>query len=158
MSEYDDFSDLNELEPAWVSAPEDPNEPIPDGTYQVRIERFELTRTKKTNVPMINWVFEVLGPTCEGRKLFDHQVIHGKDADEKRRRLSFVKQRLHVLGCVPEKLGDLADENFRALLIDRCVELTVKTKESGDNVQQNIYFRKALELSDVSPKMTGRGF
>jgi len=54
-------------------------DPVPDGKYQVNVERVELTRTQTSKTPMLKWTFRVLGPRCRGRLLWKNSLIGTKD-------------------------------------------------------------------------------
>ena len=53
-------------------------DPVPDGKYQVNIERVELTRTQTSKTPMLKWTFRVLGPRCRGRLLWKNSTVGDK--------------------------------------------------------------------------------
>ncbi|MBW2093311.1 MAG: DUF669 domain-containing protein [Deltaproteobacteria bacterium] len=158
MPEYDDFSDLDDLQPDWVNADDDLNSPIPDGLYQMRVASMELTRTKNTQKPMVKWGLEVIGPTHEGRKVFDNQVIHGDDAETKKLQLSFIKSRLKLCGCEPQKLGDLREPHVREQVLDVEVEVKKRTTVKGENEYVNYTFLRRLELDASNSPEEGRGF
>jgi len=152
----DNFEDLDDLQPDWLDADDNMGASVPDGIYQVRINKLSLTRTQQVGLPMVAWEMEVIGPQHEGRKMFDNQVIRGDTKDERLRSLGFVKSRLKMLGDVPANLKDLADENVRMQYLDKTVEVQQKTTVKADKEYTNIYFRKLLELNGSSE--TGRGF
>ena len=131
MPERDTFDDLDDLQPEWVEADDDLGLPVPDGIYQVEVTRVELTRTQQTRQPMVSWEFEIIGPTHQGRKMFDNQVIRGETHEDRLKSLSYVKSRLNMLGYVPDNLRDLADDNVRAELLGRCVEVLGEVTQGG---------------------------
>lgn len=156
MPQHDDFSDLDELQPAWVEADDTIGMDVPDGTYQARIDKIELARIKSgqhEGKPTLHWELIIIGPTHEGRRLFDNQNILDNN-------LSFIKSRLAVLDLHPEKLGDLRKPSFREKALDLCVEVHQVTKPSKKDGKEytNLYFRKLLDIeADTTPDQ-GRGF
>lgn len=44
-------------------------ETIPDGKYQVNVERAELTRAQTSGNPMLKWTLRILAPKFRGRLL-----------------------------------------------------------------------------------------
>ncbi|HOM98868.1 MAG TPA: DUF669 domain-containing protein, partial [Acidobacteriota bacterium] len=42
-------------------------EPIPDGKYQVNVERVELTRAQTSGNPMLKWTLRIIAPRFRGR-------------------------------------------------------------------------------------------
>ena len=167
MPEYhdNDFSDLDELQPDWVTADEDMDADVPDGIYQVQIDKIELTHVKGEGPyfgkPMLCWTLKILGPHHIDRLMFDNQLIHNIGDDPAKviaRQLGFVKSRLNMLGHVPEKLSDLADDHVLERYLDLVVEIQQKTTEKKGKTFVNIRFRKLLELDGSTTPDEGRGF
>jgi len=154
---HDSFEDLDELQPDWLDADGDMNSPIPDGTYQMRIEKVGLTRTKTTNKPMVTWELEVLGPHHEGRHVFSNQVIHGDDAESRKRQLSFVKSRLVTCRVNLVNLRDLADEDSRKPLLDLVVEVRKTTTEKAGETYDNYIFLRLID-TDLPGSSSKRGW
>ena len=50
-------------------------ESIPDGKYQVTVEKVELTEAQSTGNPMIKWTLRILAPKFEAR---GHQAHQGR--------------------------------------------------------------------------------
>lgn len=107
-AQFDDFNeqpiDLSPFDEdyarAGVRAPESAGDAIPDGSYDVRIEEARLSRTPRTNNPMIVWRLRILGPTHEGASLVKTRVITHKT-------LGFLKEDLELLGIHIERISDL---------------------------------------------------
>ena len=50
-------------------------ETIPDGKYQVNVERVELTRAQTSGNPMLKWTLRILAPKFRGRLLWRNNVM-----------------------------------------------------------------------------------
>src|SRR5262245_26492325 len=101
-------------------------ETIPDGKYQVAVEKVELTQSS-TGSPMLKWMLRIQGPQFTNRCLWRNNVFTPNT-------LKYAKTDLHVCGLDLEKLSDLP--NHLDKLLDVKLEVTKKTK--GENT--NIYF------------------
>ena len=112
-------------------------EGVPDGKYQVTVEKVELTEAQSTGNPMLKWTLRVLAPKFANRLMWRNSVITHNT-------LKYVKTDLHLCGLDLEKLSDLP-KNLSKLL-DIKLEVTKKTK--GDN--ENIFFNRRIE-NDRTP-------
>jgi len=112
-------------------------ESVPDGKYQVNVEKAELTQAHTSGNPMLKWTLRVIAPDCIGRCIWRNSVITAKT-------LKFLKTDLHTCGLDLEKLSDLP--NHLAELLDVKLEVTKRTK--GDN--ENIYFNRRID-NDRAP-------
>ncbi len=115
---------------AEVRGPEGVRDEIPDGNYEVRIEEARLSRTPRTNNPMIVWRLRVLGPTHEGASLVKTRVIT-------HRTLAFVKEDLELLGIRLERISDL--EQHLGGSVGSCVRIF---KKQGNNGWTDVYFSR----------------
>ena len=125
----DDFSE--------ASIEEREFEEIPDGKYQVNVEKVELTRAQSSGNPMLKWTLKILGPRFAGRLLWRNSVMASKE------NLKWLKTDLHTCGLeikklseLPSRLGDLLD-----------VKLEITTRTKGEN--ENIYFNRRIVVEDV---------
>ncbi|MEE9368723.1 MAG: DUF669 domain-containing protein [Pontiella sp.] len=109
---------------------------IPDGKYQVKVDRVELTRSETSGNPMLKWALKILGPAHKGRLLWRNNVIASKD------NVKWLKQDLYTCGLQIEKLSDLSG-NLESLL-DVGLEVTKRTK----NEFENIYFNRRIVLGE----------
>lgn len=107
-------------------------ENVPDGKYQVAVERVELTQSSAGN-PMLKWTLRILAPRFQNRFLWRNSVFTQNT-------LKYVKTDLHLCGLDLQKLSDLPDHLGK--LIEVKLEVTKKTK--GDN--ENIYFNRRIEM------------
>ncbi len=134
----DDTMDLAQFDDDFVSADveEKDFEAVPDGKYQVKVDRVELTRSETSGNPMLKWALKILGPKHKGRLLWRNNVIASKD------NVKWLKQDLYTCGLQMEKLSDLPGK--LESLLDVGLEVTKRTK----NEFENIYFNRRIVLSD----------
>ncbi len=134
----DEF-DLAQWDEEFINAPvEDRDyEPVPDGKYQVVVDRVELTKSQTTGYPMLKWKLKVIAPSHVGGIIWRNNVI-GTESN-----VRWLKNDLHVCGLDLEKLSELP-ANLEKLL-NVALEVTKKTK--GEN--ENVYINR--RLSQVRP-------
>jgi len=126
--------DLSQWDEEYINAPiEDRDmDPLPDGKYQVVVDRIELTKSQTSGNPMLKWKLKVLGPKHEGAIMWRNNVI-GTESN-----VRWLKNDLHVCGLDLEKLSELRGKLGK--LLDIMLEVTKKTK--GEN--ENIYFNRRI--------------
>lgn len=107
---------------------------VPDGKYQVQVDRAEIVRAKSSGNPMLKWTLRILGPRYAGRLLWRHNVIASRE------NVRWLKNDLHVCGLELVRLSDLQSHLHE--LLDIQLEVTKKTR--GENV--NIYINKKVVL------------
>jgi hypothetical protein len=112
-------------------------ESVPDGKYQVIVEKVELTEAQSTGNPMLKWTLRVIAPKFVNRLMWRNSVITHNT-------LKYVKTDLHLCGLDLEKLSDLPKQLKK--LLDVKIEVTKKTK--GDN--ENIFFNRRIETGRTS--------
>jgi hypothetical protein len=112
-------------------------ESVPDGKYQVTVEKVELTEAQSSGNPMLKWTLRVIAPKFVNRLIWRNSVITHNT-------LKYVKTDLHTCGLDLDRLSDL-QKNLKKLL-DVKLEVTKKTK--GDN--ENIFFNRRIE-NDRAP-------
>ena len=112
-------------------------EGLPDGKYQVVVEKVELTHTQNTGNPVLKWTLRVLGPRFANRLIWRNSVITQNT-------VKYIKTDLHICGLDLDKLSDLPGR--LAELLDVRLEVAKKTK--GD--YENIYFSRRLEMTVAS--------
>ena len=108
-------------------------EGLPDGKYQVVVEKVELTETQSTGNPVLKWTLRVLGPRFVNRLIWRNSVITNKT-------LRYLKTDLHLCGLDLDKLSDLPGRLKE--LLD--VHLEVAKKTNGD--YENIYFSRQINI------------
>ena len=112
-------------------------EGVPDGKYQVTVEKVELTEAQSSGNPMLKWTLRVIAPKFVDRLMWRNSVITHNT-------LKYVKTDLHLCGLNLDRLSDLPKHLSK--LLDVKLEVTKKTK--GDN--ENIFFNRRIE-NDRTP-------
>ena len=108
-------------------------ETVPEGKYQVAVEKVELTQSSTGN-PKLKWPLRILAPRFANRFLWRNSVFTANT-------LKYVKTDLHLCGLDLEKLSELPKHLGKLLEVK--LEVTKKTK--GDN--ENIYFNRRIETA-----------
>jgi len=131
----EDQFDLSQWDDEYENAPVEERdfENVPDGKYQVVVDRVELTTSKTSDKPMLKWALKIVAPSHVGRLLWRNNMIASAD------NIKWLKNDLHTCGLTIRKLSELP-ENLEKLL-DVKIEVTVRTR--GEN--QNIYFNKLID-------------
>ncbi|MCE9636547.1 MAG: DUF669 domain-containing protein [Planctomycetes bacterium] len=133
--------DLTQFDDEFAEAPieERAFEEVPDGKYQVNVEKVELVHAKTSGNPMLRWELKIVAPHSQGRVLFRHNVLATRE------NLKWLKNDLHICGLDLEKVSDLPSR-MNALL-DVKLEVTKRTK--GEN--SNVYFNRRIVLDGSTP-------
>jgi hypothetical protein len=129
LSQFDDDFTRAEVQDGEFEA-------IPDGKYQVAVDRVELTRARSTGNPMLKWALRILAPSHKGRLLWRNNVIGSAE------NMKWLKTDLHLCGLELQKLSDLPASLERLLSVT--LEVTKRTK--GEN--ENVYFNRRIVLED----------
>lgn len=132
--------DFNQWEEAYRDAPveREGSGDVPDGNYQVRVARVEMTESKKGS-PMLAWELDIINGAHAGRKLWRNNVIASYE------NVKYLKVDLHTAGLTLQKLSDLNDERNLRPLIGVTLEVTKKTK--GEN--KNVYINRRIALASA---------
>lgn len=130
--------DLSQFDDAFAAAPAQ-DEEIPDGKYDVNVEKVELTRAQTSGNPMLKWTLKVLDPDYEGRLLWRNNVLA---SDEN---AAWLKKDLKKCGLVLDKLSELPGR--LGDLLDVKLVVTKKTKDS----YANIYIDRRLREDELLP-------
>ena len=141
--------DLTQWDEEYEQAPvEERNfDDVPDGKYQVKVEKAELTHSKTSGFPMLKWTFKILGPTYAGRLLWKHAVIGNDEA------VKHIKGDLAVCGIILPKFSQL--NQFLAKLLDLKLEISKQTRGEFEN----LYINKLISGGEetASAPTTGGG-
>lgn len=97
--------------------------PLPEGTYQGFIDRFEVRSNMNTGDPEAVWTIKVAGPKHAGRLVWHQRRVN-------REGLPWLKQDLHTLGFGDLVPSDLNSEAVRARFLNVGVGFAVKHKPS----------------------------
>ncbi len=135
QNEHEDI-DLSQFDDDYESAEVEDREfePVPDGKYQVKVDRVEIARAKSSGNPMLKWTLKILAPTHAGRLLWRNNVMASKE------NIKWLKNDLHVCGLEIEKLSELPERLDD--LLDLTLEVTKRTR--GEN--ENIYLNRRIEI------------
>src|ERR1044071_6978576 len=97
--------DLSQFDEEFAAAPVEEREfsEVPDGKYQVQVDKVELTTAKSSGNAMLAWTLRILGPQYAGRLLWRHNVIATRE------NVRWFKNDLHVCGLDLVKLSELRD-------------------------------------------------
>ncbi len=133
--EQQDQFDLSQWDEEYENAPVEEHDfdNVPDGKYQVVVDRVELTTSKTSDKPMLKWALKIIAPSHVGRLLWRNNMIASPD------NIKWLKTDLNTCGLTIKKLSE-RPENIEKLL-DVKIEVTVRTR--GEN--QNIYFNKLID-------------
>lgn len=112
-------------------------ENVPDGKYQVSVEKVELTEAQTSGNPMLKWTLRVIAPKFINRLMWRNSVITHNT-------LKYLKTDLHLCGLDLDKVSDLPKHLKKLLNVK--LEVTKKTK--GEN--ENIFFNRRIE-NDRAP-------
>lgn len=138
---------LADLDNEYNDAKAPDREELPDGSYQVTVDRVELGETKnEPKKPMLKWEFKVIAGDHVGRKLFKNSVMMSGQA------LAFLKADLTAVGYTGP-LSGLQDPAVRQKLLDVGLEIKKVTKGHDDQGRpnSNIYINRKIDAS--SPAM-----
>lgn len=144
----DEMLDLARFDTDFADAPVEEKEfdSVPDGKYQVVVDKVEITTAKTTGNPMLKWTLKIIAPKCQGRFLWRNNVMLTRE------NIRWLKGDLHTCGLDLDKLSDLPANLER--LLDVTLEVTKRTK--GDN--ENIYFNRRIVIDGtVNQGSVGHG-
>ena len=130
--------DLTRFDGDFAEAPVEEKEfdSVPDGKYQVNVDKVEITTAKTSGNPMLKWTLKVLAPRFRGRLLWRNNVMATRE------NIRWLKNDLHICGLDLQKLSDLPANLER--LLDVKLEVTKRTK--GEN--ENVYFNRRIVLDE----------
>ena len=130
--------DLTQFDDDFAQAPIEEREfdEVPDGKFEVNVDKVELVTAKSSGNPLLKWTLRILGPRYAGRFLWRNNVIATRE------NVRWLKNDLHVCGLDLVKLSALREHLTQ--LLDVQLEVTKRTR--GDSV--NIYFNRRLVLDE----------
>ncbi len=149
MSEHDNTpvndTDLAHFDDVYKDSEvdEDGFDSVPDGKYQVNVDRVELVRTTKGD-PMLKWTMRILGPNFAGRNLWRYNVMA---SDEN---IRWLKKDLYACELRLGRLSELPANLER--LLDVRLEVTKRTKGEYESIYINKRIRTAGEQESGSGK------
>ena len=131
--------DLTAFDEDFASAEVEDFDRVPDGKYQIKVEKAALAKSREKGTPMIRWQFGVISGAHAGRKIFKNSIITHES-------MRFVKGDLEKLGL---KLGRLSElEKHLPGLIGQAAEVSVVTKAKAEGGQEylNVYVNRLLSI------------
>jgi hypothetical protein len=135
--ETDVKSDLYPLDELYSRTQANGSSKLPDGTYQVKVDKVRLVRSKDQMRLMLIWELVCVSGEHEGEP---HTHIRTIDADN----MKWLKGELAIAGVQISLLSELPDHLEDAL--DTIIEITVKTSHKDDRDYTNTYFRKQVGI------------
>ena len=136
MSE-DYYGELTEFDSMWPDIdPDKEYKDVPDGIYQVRIDKCYMTRTKTTGKPMLKWELVVLAGEYVNRVIYWNNVLGSKN------NIKYLKGNLIKCGMELDKVSDLPDRTGE--LLDKWI--MIKKKKTGEYT--NCYIQGLISPDD----------
>lgn len=146
LDEMDEVEGQYETESAEKTEPEE----VPDGNYQVQVEKVEIVKAKTSGNTMLNWQLRIIAPTCIGRKLFKNHVFTANC-------LRYVKQDLGLCGFDHSKFRELP--NHLTEFLDLQIEVAKRTTQrpsEGKKASYNVYFNRLIGRGDPGASTQNR--
>jgi hypothetical protein len=110
-----DEIDLSSLDADFEQARVAARPPVPDGTYEVAVERAELLRAPRSGDPMLTWTLAILAPACRGRRLWRNLILTPQNLPWLKRDLKTCGLHLGKLSELPHHLDELHDVRLRVV-------------------------------------------
>ena len=141
--------DLSRFDGDFAEAPVEEKkefDPVPDGKYQVNVDKVEITTAKTSGNPMLKWTLKIIGPQYIGRLMWRYNMLSTPE------NMKWLKGDLQTCGLQLDKVSNL--QSRLPELLDIKLEVTKRTR--GEH--ENIYFNKKLVLDDsFNQPGTGHG-
>ena len=139
----EDTMNLSQFDDTFIKAEserQDTFEDIPDGKYQVTVDRVEMKKSQNGN-SMLAWGFKIFAPKHIGCFLWKNNILVTKE------NIQWLKQDLYTCGLHLEKVSELPSRLED--LLDIKLEITKKTKGEFSNIYLNrrMYTEEELENS-----------
>lgn len=143
MVPNNDSVDLTQWDDEYEQAPVEERsfDDVPDGKYQVNVEKAEMTHSKTSGLPMLKWTFKILGPTYAGRLLWKHAVITNEES------VKHIKGDLAVCGLQLPKFSQLPQHTGK--LLDLKLEISKQTRGEYENIYINKLISGAGETTNA---------
>ncbi|MAF24487.1 hypothetical protein CL634_02785 [bacterium] len=133
MSKEFNLNDLDEEYETHDSEQNTDFEELPDGKYQVSVDRVELMLSKSGDKRMFKWTLKVINGEFKNRLIWKYSMLEPGDS------LGYFKRDLHTLGFV-KTISEVP--NNLEFFLDLIIQITKKTKDGAD--MASIYFNKLL--------------
>lgn len=135
--------DLAQFEDAYTHAPA--TDTIPDGKYQVSVERVELTRAKRTGNPMLLWRLKILNSEYAGRIMFRQNMLMTPE------NIKWLKHDLVLCGLILGKLSELP------LKLEQLLGIKLEISKVTKNEIENVYFNARILTANEPGGQTQNG-
>jgi hypothetical protein len=112
----------------------------PDGTYVARIDKLYVDKSKAGNLQCV-WDLEIIQGDYAARKLMK---FSGMDSAQK---LDFLTRDFRTVGIDNFKWSDVHNQFDKVL--DKLVQIELKSKAKDGNVYQSIYIQKIVKPDDL---------
>lgn len=129
--------DLSAFDEEYDAVEPADNDEVPDGKYQVRVQRVKLDRSQKGD-PMLKWDLVVLSGQHANRHVFKNAVITQAS-------LPFVKGDLKTLGLEVPRFSELPRH------LDELLDLTLEVTKRTKGEYTNVYFNKRIQVPAGAP-------
>ncbi len=129
---YDAPLDLSAFDDEYDAVEPADNDEVPDGKYQVRVQRVKLDRSQKGD-PMLKWDLVVLSGQHAHRHIFKNAVITPAA-------LPFVKGDLKTLGLEMPRFSELPSH------LDELLDLTLEVTKRTKGEYANVYFNRRIQV------------
>jgi hypothetical protein len=133
---------LDDLDESYAEAEEVDFSPLPDGSYQCKLDEIEIQLSAKGD-RLLKWTFIPRNPKYKKRKVWKYQVLKVDN-------MPFIKSDFGRLGIKMDRISDLPDKLEQFL--DMMVELKLQTKTYQGREIQNVNIVKLITgADDVTP-------
>jgi hypothetical protein len=128
---------LEQLQDDWEEANVfDPMEPVPDGKYQVVLNRAEFMKSQ-AGEDMLKWTFAVVSSGQKGRVISKFNMIRSDTITFLKTDLARAGVKIQKLTELPQALSELAGRYF---------EVQVKTRKDKYGIDRtNVYINREFE-------------
>ena len=134
---------LRSADAHWAAQeiPENEFPPVPDGKYNAIISDLVIKESRSGTL-MLKWELQITSSThgAFGRKIFMNNMLEGEYAWISKKNLLAVGMEIEHLVDLPAKI---------ATVLEKEIEITLKTTEKNGQFNQNCFINKPLEEVDA---------
>jgi len=113
---------------------------MPDGNYSAKVQSLMFTATKETMKPMFSWDLIIVNSKDGkniGRHHFHNQVLSNDIS------VKICAQSFHNVGIEGKSIAEFRSKSGE--LLDKIIEITLKTTTKNGNTYQNTYINRLAE-------------
>jgi hypothetical protein len=144
-----DLSHLDQLLVGTAPAESKSFESVPNGKYQVFVDKAYVNKSEKTGNDQLIWELVILAGPYKKRRLFHRNTLLTQD------NVRWLLHDLQVAGVPPITTMNELHDRVKALL-DVVLEVSVRNKQLDDSSVANIYLNKRLTL-EIPADVRGSG-